>query len=184
MTLDNIFVLFYKSCQPLILWHNVLKDNRSESFLKCSTIPANLLMSIPSFEMTLRPSDHEMSWKTISIEILLGHKSSDLNKTYLLHKLYHGEKEELDAYWLGTSSPLPNGIKKLLVLVPPNKEKTGTVIKNTLYEQKWQSQIRTWLFGRHRGPTEQYIGAGEKYHQVNHQQLSTFSLLFFFLINK
>ena len=25
--------------------------------------------------------------------------------------------------------------------------------------------------------SEQYIGAGEKYHQVNHQQLSTFSLL-------
>ena len=27
--------------------------------------------------------------------------------------------------------------------------------------------------------SEQYIGAGEKYHQVNHQQLSTLSLLFF-----
>ena len=88
MTLDNIFVLFYKSCQPLILWHNVLKDNRSESFLKCSTIPANLLMSIPSFEMTLRPSDQ--------FEKTVRSQSSDFNKTYLLHKLYNDEK--LDAY--------------------------------------------------------------------------------------
>ena len=95
MTLDNIFVLFYKSCQPLILWHNVLKDNRSEPFLNCSTIPANLLKSILSFEMTLRPSDHE---RQCQFENTIRSQSSDLNKTYLLHKLYEEEKEKLDAY--------------------------------------------------------------------------------------
>ena len=42
----------------------------------------------------------------------------NLNKTYLLHKMYHGEKEKLVAYWLGTSNPKnqknPNGKKQPL----------------------------------------------------------------------
>ena len=53
----------------------------------------------------------------LNLKILLDHKSSELNKTYLLHNLYHDENEKLDAYWLGTSNPLPNGIEKLPLMV-------------------------------------------------------------------
>ena len=51
--------------------------------------------SMLSFEMTLRPSDHE---RQCQFDNTIRSQSSDLNKTYLLYKLYDEEKEKLDAY--------------------------------------------------------------------------------------
>ena len=68
--------------------------------------------------MTLRPSDHERSWKTVSIwkyYYITNHQTHNFTLSSL--KLYHGEKEKLDAYWFGTSNPLPNGIEKLPLMV-------------------------------------------------------------------
>ena len=63
------------------------------------------------------PLHHQIMKDNFNLKILLDHKSSDINKTYLFHKLFHGEKEKLDDYWLGTSNPLPNGMKKLPLTV-------------------------------------------------------------------
>ena len=80
--------------------------------------------------MTLRPSDHE---RQCQFENTIRWQSSDLDKTYLLH-LYDKEKEKLDAYWLGTSNPLPNGIEKLPLIVSqwPPEVPSGWIWSNSI----------------------------------------------------
>ena len=87
------------------------------------------LKSILSFEMTPRPSDHERQFQfenTIRSQIL---KLKNLSS-----QLYHGEKEKLDAYWLGTSNPLPNGIEKLPLIVSqwPPEVPSGRIWSNSI----------------------------------------------------